>query len=68
VNENDPLKKLNTYLTELRKIDEEVKQVSVPLSYAAELYALRIHIAHVQRRIVEYSQNNLAEVQSNQNR
>ena len=59
VNENDPLEKLNTYLTELRKIDEEVKQVTVPLSYAAELYALRIHIAHVQRRIVEYSQNNL---------
>jgi TRAP transporter TAXI family solute receptor len=60
VNENDPLEKLNTYLTELRKIDEEVKQVTVPLSYAAELYALRIHIAHVQRRIVEYGQNNPA--------
>jgi hypothetical protein len=59
VNENDPLEKLNTYLTELRKIDEEVKQVTVPLSYAAELFALRIHIAHVQRRIVEYSQKNI---------
>lgn len=59
VSEKDPLEKLNTYLTELNKIDEEVKYVTVPLSYAAELYALRIHIAHVQRRIIEIRKNNL---------
>ena len=53
VSEKDPLEKLNTYLAELKKIDEEVKHVSVPLSYAAELYALRIHIAHLERKIIE---------------
>ena len=52
--ESDPIEKLDGHLAELRRIDEEVKQVTVPLSYAAELYALRIHIEHVYGRIVEY--------------
>jgi hypothetical protein len=54
VNENDPIAKMDGHLAELRRIDEEVKQVTVPLSYAAELYALRVHIDHVHGRIVEY--------------
>jgi hypothetical protein len=54
VNENDPIGKMDGHLAELRRIDEEVKQVTVPLSYAAELYALRIHIDHVYGRIAEY--------------
>ena len=54
VDEKDPDEKLDGHLAELRKIDEEVKQVTVPLSYAAELYALRIHITHVFGRIAEY--------------
>ena len=33
------------------RIEKEVKRVSVPLSYAGELYTLRIHIAHVQESL-----------------
>ncbi|UCE55908.1 MAG: TAXI family TRAP transporter solute-binding subunit [Desulfobacterales bacterium] len=57
VDKENPIEILDAHLAELRKIDEEVKQVTVPLSYAAELYALRIHITHVYRRIVEYREN-----------
>ena len=35
----------------LEKIADEVRHVSVPLSYAGELYNLRIHIAHVQESL-----------------
>lgn len=38
-------------LDELRRIDERVEKLPVPLSYADELYALRTHIALVRRRI-----------------
>ena len=38
-------------LSELERIDKEVMQVNVPLSYAAELYSLRLHIAYVRDRI-----------------
>ena len=40
-----------TLLDELKRIDQEVMQVNVPLSYAAELYSLRLHIAYVRDRI-----------------
>jgi hypothetical protein len=32
-----------------------VRRVIVPTSYAAELYALQLHIAHVRKRIAELS-------------
>ncbi len=35
-------------IQELEKIGNEAMNVSVPLSYAGELYTLRIHIAQVQ--------------------
>ncbi|HSI57466.1 MAG TPA: C4-dicarboxylate ABC transporter substrate-binding protein, partial [Ideonella sp.] len=36
---------------ELDAIDERVNRISVPLSYADELYALRSHIQLVRRRL-----------------
>jgi hypothetical protein len=38
-------------MTELERIEREVIQVSVPLTYAGELYSLRLHIAHVRRNL-----------------
>ncbi len=35
----------------LEKINTEVMHVSVPLSYAGELYTLRMHIAHIQESL-----------------
>ena len=35
-------------ILELDKMAAEVRDVAVPLSYAGELYSLRVHIAHVQ--------------------
>jgi hypothetical protein len=38
-------------ILELDKIAAEVRDVAVPLSYAGELYSLRVHIAHVQESL-----------------
>ncbi|MEN8132209.1 MAG: TAXI family TRAP transporter solute-binding subunit [Pseudomonadota bacterium] len=38
---------IDDYLAELDRIEHEVAKVSVPLSYAEELYHLRVHIALV---------------------
>lgn len=38
---------IRSCIVELEKIEKEVGQVSVPLSYAGELYSLRIHIGYV---------------------
>jgi len=38
-------------ILELDKLAGEVRHVSVPFSYAGELYSLRIHIAHVQESL-----------------
>lgn len=42
---------LKEYLAELDRIDREVAKVEVPLSYASELYGLRVHISHLRRMI-----------------
>jgi hypothetical protein len=42
---------IRSFILELEKIDGEVMHVSVPLSYAGELYNLRIHIAHIQESL-----------------
>jgi hypothetical protein len=42
---------IKSWIMELNKIEREVMRVSVPLSYAGELYSLRIHIAHVQESL-----------------
>ncbi len=45
------LDEIKSWNRELEKIEREVLHVSVPLSYAGELYNLRIHIAHVQESL-----------------
>ena len=47
----DTEKHYGALLSELKRIDKEVMQTNVPLSYAAELYSLRLHIAYVRDRI-----------------
>jgi hypothetical protein len=49
--ENKDPEKLVEYFAELDRIDREVARVTVPLSYASELYSLRVHIAHVRKTI-----------------
>jgi hypothetical protein len=51
VMESEDREKNVEYLAELERIDREVARVSVPLSYASELYSLRMHIAHVRKKI-----------------
>jgi uncharacterized protein YicC (UPF0701 family) len=45
------LDEIKSWILELEKIEKEVMHVSVPLSYAGELYNLRTHIAHVQESL-----------------
>jgi hypothetical protein len=45
------LDEIKSWIVELNKIEREVMRVSVPLSYAGELYSLRIHITHVQESL-----------------
>lgn len=45
----------------LDEIDDEAKRTPVPLSYAEELYNLRLHIKMVRERIKELSDNKAAE-------
>ncbi len=52
--ENDSNEEIEAYLAELQRIETEVMQVSVPLSYAYELYALRLHIAYVREKIMKF--------------
>ena len=49
--ENEDPAKLKEYITELNRIDREVAKVEVPLSYASELYGLRVHISHLRKMI-----------------
>lgn len=45
------LDEIKSLIMELAKIEKEVTNLSVPLSYSGELYNLRIHIAHVQESL-----------------
>ncbi len=45
------------WLTELAKIEKETMNISVPLSYAGELYSLRMHIAHVHESLKQIEAN-----------
>ena len=40
-------------LQKLNKLEEEVRKVTVPLSYADELYSLRLHIGLVRNRLLD---------------
>jgi TRAP transporter TAXI family solute receptor len=42
---------VHSFILELEKLAAEVRHVAVPLSYAGELYSLRVHIAHVQESL-----------------
>ena len=44
---------IHSSILELEKLAAEVRHVAVPLSYAGELYSLRVHIAHVQESLRE---------------
>ena len=58
---------LDTYLKTLQTLEEEVRKVSVPLSYADELYSLRMHIGLVRERLlVRHGRTEQAEVFSQQ--
>jgi len=45
---------LEALLQRLDKLEEEVRKVNVPLSYADELYSLRLHIGLVRDRLLGY--------------
>ena len=47
-----------TLRQKLDELEEEVRKVSVPLSYADELYSLRLHIGLVRDKLLD-SGNNL---------
>jgi hypothetical protein len=42
---------VHSFILKLERLAAEVRHVAVPLSYAGELYTLRIHIAHVQESL-----------------
>jgi hypothetical protein len=42
----------STQLARLNEIEEKVNRISIPLSFADELYGLRSHINFVRKRIV----------------
>ena len=47
-------------LEQLDKLETQVEKISVPLSYAEELYALRNHIQLVRKRVTYRSSQNTA--------
>jgi len=49
--EEGATRQVGSYLAELDKMEQEVTKVSVPLSYAEELYHLRVHINLVQKKL-----------------
>ena len=49
----DDSETLEKLLQKLDKLEEEVRKVSVPLSYADELYSLRLHIGLVRDRLLD---------------
>ena len=51
--ERESDEKLQSLLTRLDTIEEEVRKVDVPLSYADELYDLRLHIGLVRSKLRE---------------
>lgn len=53
-------------LARLNEIEEKVNQISIPLSFAEELYGLRSHINFVRTRIVNLQKAELASALSDQ--
>jgi len=45
---------ISSYLEKLEDMEEEVTRVSVPLSYADEVYNLRLHIDMVRNELIKY--------------
>ena len=46
-------KGVKDFIDRLNRIENDVRQISVPLAYAAELYSLRQHIDLLRRQISE---------------
>lgn len=42
---------LKEYLTELKRIEDEVIKVTIPLSYSVELYELRLHVEYLRYKL-----------------
>ncbi len=56
IEEAMPVRRAEIYQTQLSRlndIEEKVNQISIPLSFAEELYGLRSHIHLVRRRVME---------------
>lgn len=49
--ENESIEHLQSLLTRLESIEDEVRKVRVPLSYVDELYDLRLHISLVRSKL-----------------
>ena len=47
---------LDDYLLKLNGIEEQVTNISVPLSYSEELYHLRLHIDMLRNKLLKYSE------------
>jgi TRAP transporter TAXI family solute receptor len=45
--------RLDEYLAELDRLEEQVSKVSIPLSYSEELYGLRLHIDMLRKKLRE---------------
>jgi TRAP transporter TAXI family solute receptor len=52
VREGIPEEEMRRYLSELGRIDDDVKKVTIPWSYAEELYHLRLHIKYVREELL----------------
>jgi TRAP-type uncharacterized transport system substrate-binding protein len=50
--ENEPAARNRSRLQQLDSLEEEVRKVSVPLSYSDELYNLRLHIGLVREKLL----------------
>ncbi len=49
----DVTERVEEYMAKLDRIEEKVSQVSIPLAYAEELYALRLHIELLRNRLLK---------------
>jgi hypothetical protein len=48
---------LDEYLSELNRLEEKVSNISVPLAFSEELYALRLHIDMLRNKLYKTREN-----------
>ncbi len=59
VRQDRTMSAVENFIVRINKIEEEVRQITVPLSYAAELYGLRIHIDMLRRQVREIKEDEI---------